>query len=80
VVQVLQSRMSPELRYLNALLSTEDETQLQELLNQAKQFGPELMQSVDAVQQMTFSRGQTTLSERIGVLKGRLEEVLNAGS
>jgi hypothetical protein len=32
------------------------------------------------VQQMTFSRGQTTLSERIGVLKGRLEEVLNAGS
>ena len=80
VVQVLQSRMSPELRFLNALLSVEDEPQLQELLQQAKQFGPELMESVDAVEQMTFSRGQTTLSERIGVLKGRLQEVLNSNA
>jgi len=79
VVQVLQSRMSPELRYLNEMLAAENEADLQALLQQARDFGPELMQSVEAVEQMTQSRGQAALSQRITGLKGRLQAVLNGG-
>jgi len=77
VVQILQSRMSPELRYLNELLAVEDEAQLQPLLQEALKFGPELIQSVEAVEQMTQARGQDALSQRINTLKGQLQKVLD---
>jgi hypothetical protein len=79
VVKALQSRMSPELQYLNALLAIDpaNESELTSMLEQARQFGPELMQSVDAVEQMTQQRGQGALAQRIGVLKGRLQKILN---
>ena len=78
VVGVLREQMQPELRFVNDLLSIEDDTALiAELQQQAPEFGDVLFDVLDAVQEIVTAQGQTAMIERLQFIKTEAQKILN---
>ena len=70
VVSVLQQNMQPELRFVNDLLSTEDDEAARKLLaERAGEFGEELLDVMDAVGQMLAQHGDQQMIEKLSFLR-----------
>jgi len=77
VVGMLQEQMTPELRFLNELLSAPDLATMQQMVNQqAGQFDRELLEVVDAVEQLFVSQGQQEGLDRLSLIRAALIQVL----
>lgn len=77
-VAILQSQMSPELQFLNQLLSTPDDASLQELIKaNAANFDAELLETLDAVEQMFAAQGQQAALTRLAQIRTALETALS---
>jgi predicted RNA-binding Zn-ribbon protein involved in translation (DUF1610 family) len=78
IVKVLQSQMSPELRFVNELLSTNTETEMrQHLENNVGQFDQSIFEVVDAVEQVLQQQGQAGAIQRLEVIRQALKAKLN---
>lgn len=75
VVEALRSQMSPELRFINELLGTEDDDQLRQAL--AAQVGnyrvADLLQLLDSVERILFEQQQAALLPRAHLIRTELE-------
>jgi hypothetical protein len=77
-VAILQSQMSPELQFLNQLLSAPDEATMQSLVKEhVGNFDGELMETLDAVEQMFAQQGQQAASQRLGQIRAALQAALS---
>lgn len=77
-VTILQSQMSPELQFLNDLLSAPDHTSMQALVNEkAASFGAELLETLNAVEQMFAAQGQQAAIARLAQIRQALEAALS---
>ncbi|MCA9903393.1 MAG: CpXC domain-containing protein [Anaerolineae bacterium] len=77
VMQVLQASMSPELRFINQLLSAPSQEEADKLLKeQVSNFGPGLLDLMDALMQAFEARGESMLVDRVKALRGQAAAVL----
>lgn len=77
-VKLLQEQMSPELRFLNALLSSESEAELQSLIaDNIASFDAELLEVADAVEQILGQQGQNALIQKLGYIRNVLTQALS---
>ena len=78
VVRVLREQMQPELRFVNDLLSIEDDTTLiGELQQQAPVYGDTLLDVLDAVQEIVLAQGQTDVVERLQFIKAEVHKIIS---
>jgi hypothetical protein len=77
VVSILQENMQPELRFVNQLLSVEDELEARKMvMEQASGFGKPLLEVMDAVGQVLAQRGEREAVEKLVFLRTAAEKVL----
>jgi hypothetical protein len=77
VVAALRDGMQPELRFINELLSTDSHEAARTLLAEhAPQYGPALLEMMDAVGQVLASRGDTQILQRLAVLRQEAAQML----
>ena len=77
IVGLLEGQMQPELRFVNALLSTKSDDEAKIMIaEQAKGFGDELLEVMDAVNAILIQQGNQPLQDRLGELRKEVELVL----
>ena len=77
-VALLQSQMSPELRFVNELLTAETDEAMQGIIDEkAGQFDASMMEVLDAVEAMLAQQGQAEAVQRLGKVRTALEGALN---
>lgn len=77
-VSLLQSQMSPELIFINDLLSAEDDDSMQVVLDERiGNFDAELLDVVDAVEGLLTKQGQQAAVARLGDIRQALIAVLS---
>lgn len=79
VMELLRSQMSPELRFLNELLSMDDATAMLQRLNaELQRYQPEdLLDMVDAIEEILQQQGQTMALQQLGIIRAELEKVVS---
>jgi hypothetical protein len=78
VVGVLRDNMQPELRFINELLSmTSEEDARAAIQEQAAQYGPRLLDMMDAVEGILESRGDAQILNRLAWIRETVEEALS---
>lgn len=78
IVGMLQSQMTPELRFLNHLLSTEDDQQLNQLIqDNLGNLSPEIYEVIDAVERLLVAQGQDAAIQRLAVIRSAIQQALN---
>ncbi len=78
IVGILRENMQPELRFINELLAAPSADEAIALLNaQAAQYGPQLLDMMDAVEQVLESRGEASILDRLAQLRAQAEQVLS---
>jgi hypothetical protein len=78
VVEVLQARMSPELRFINELLSAESEPAMVKLLQgRIGEFDDKLLATCDAVAAVLQEQGQAGALQRLGVIRQAIAQHLS---
>lgn len=78
VVTVLREQMQPELRFVNDLLSVEDDAEMrQRIAEQAPQFGAPLLEVIDAVERVLQAQGAGPVLQRLGVIREETVAVLD---
>lgn len=77
VVAMLEAQMTPELRFINELLSTESpEAEARLIAEKGGQFDEELLRTLDAVEEMMRSQGQPRFVQRIQSIRTSLQTTL----
>lgn len=77
-VSLLQAQMSPELRFINELLTAESESDMQAIVDEkATQFDASMLEVLDAVEAMLAQQGQREAIERLTKIRTLLAGVLN---
>lgn len=72
-VALLQSQMSPELRFINELLSAEDEAQMDTIIGEnIADFDEELLEVADAVEQVFLAQGQEAAVDKLNLIRKAL--------
>lgn len=75
VVQMLQSQMSPELRFLNELLSTPDDDTMRRMISERiDDFDGELAEAIESASDMLRSQGQTDILQRLEIIKQEVQK------
>lgn len=70
IVTILQQNMQPELRFMNALLSTETDEEAVALLSEGiDEFGPALLEIMDSVGRMLGQQGNQELMRKMAFLR-----------
>jgi hypothetical protein len=78
VVTVLQSTMSPELRFINQLLTAPSREDAEQLIrDEAAAIGPSLLDALDAVLRSLEARGDTTVAGHIQGLRAQVAAVVS---
>ncbi|MFN8376834.1 MAG: CpXC domain-containing protein [Anaerolineae bacterium] len=78
VISILQENMQPELRFVNQLLSLESDEEAQKMIaDHAADYGPELLDVMDAVGQVLAQRGDKETVEKLVFLRTAAEKVLS---
>ncbi|GAB4509763.1 MAG: CpXC domain-containing protein [Anaerolineae bacterium] len=79
VIRVLQSSMQPELRFVNDLLSVETDAEAEALLRaHAAEYGPELLEVMQAIEEILIAQGEQDLLNRLRHLQAAAQTVLNS--
>ena len=79
VVTIVQEDMKPELRFVNDLLTVEDDAQAKAMLNERiGEFGDELIEVMDAVEEMLGAQVEPALIERMKLLRQEAQKTLQA--
>jgi hypothetical protein len=79
VITILQEHMQPEMRFVNELLSVSSDEEARALVAQhAHEFDDNLLEVMDAIEQMLTSQGNQMLAERIKVLRSDTQQALNS--
>lgn len=76
-VELLQSQMTPELRFINDLLSAESPDAMQKLIDEKASDYDDLLDVVDAVEEMFEAQGQDEGIKRLSIIRATLEKALN---
>jgi hypothetical protein len=77
VVNVLQSNMPPELRFVNELLSApSDDAARQMLAQRVGEFGEGLLEAIDAVEEQLAAQGNPALMERLALVRSETAQAL----
>lgn len=77
-VAILQAQMSPELRFINELLSAEDDASMNSLIEEnIDEFDEGLLQMTDAVEQVLAAQGQQDMIERLHIVREALAAALS---
>lgn len=77
VVRILQENMQPELRFINELLSTDNDDEARKMIQaQAKQFGDPLLEVMDAVEEVLTEQGNDDLKKRLDNLRKEVANTL----
>ncbi len=77
-VAILQSQMSPELLFINDLLTTEDDASMQAIIDErVSNFDAELLQVLEAVEGLLTQQGQQEALERLGTIREALATALS---
>jgi hypothetical protein len=78
VVDILQSRMSPELRFINDLLSAESEAAMMDILQASiGEFDDRLLTTCDAVAEILQDQGQAGALQRLSVIRQAIAQHLS---
>lgn len=78
VVEILRANMSPELRFINTVLSVQTDEEAQKLIQEhAPQLGGSLIEAFYAVEQMLADQNNPALIQRVQTLRNMTEKVLN---
>lgn len=79
VISILQENMQPELRFVNELLTADSEQQAKEMIAQrAKDFGDELLEVMDAVEQVLIQQNNPAVVKRLQTLRIETQQALKA--
>ena len=73
-VALLQSQMTPELRFINDLLSAETPEAMQQLVTEKAKDYDDLLDVVDAVEELFEAQGQAEGIKRLGIIREALEK------
>lgn len=77
VIETLRANMSPELRFINTILSAPTDEEAQKLIQeQAPQLGGGLLEAFHTVEQLLLD-GEPALKKRLQTLRAMTEKVLN---
>lgn len=77
-VAILQSQMSPDLRFINELLTAEDEDTMNNLIEEnIGEFGEELLEMTEAVEQVLAAQGQEAMIGRLNAIREALATALS---
>lgn len=77
LLEAIQANMDPELRFVNDLLTAEDEAAAQELLKQGMtDFGPPLLDVMRALEQALADQGQEELRSQLAALREQASTLL----
>lgn len=77
VVGMLQNQMTPELRFLNDLLSAPDEATMQQMVQQgAAEFGGDLLEVVDAIERLFTAQGQQEGLQRLQRIRAAISQFI----
>ena len=74
-VDILQSQMTPELRFINDLLGAESPEAMQKLVDEKAQDYDDLNEVVDAIEDLFKSQGQDEGIRRLGIIREALNKV-----
>lgn len=78
VINILQETMQPELRFINELLTQDDETKIHQMIAEvAPEYGEGLLEVMDAVEQILVSQGNMPMIEKLQALKSQTQAVLS---
>lgn len=78
IMRIVQENMTPEVRFINNLLTTPDEASAQQMIDEkANEFGPELLEVFDALEEVIASQGQQDVLERLKHLRSLTEATLS---
>ncbi|MBL8116066.1 MAG: CpXC domain-containing protein [Anaerolineae bacterium] len=79
VVAALQANMPPELRFINELLNTPEESEaIRLIIDRAGEFGDSLLGALDAVEQQLLAQGNPRLLQRFDVIRRELTQQLSS--
>jgi hypothetical protein len=76
-VAILQSQMTPELRFINDLLAAESPEAMQKLIDDKADGYDDLLDVVDAVEELFEAQGQEEGIKRLEIIREALEKALN---
>lgn len=76
--EVLQSQMQPELRFVNDLLGMSEAEAEKTVKEQAANFGPELIEVIDAVHSLLAQQGNIELQHRLEAIKKLVMQTTNS--
>jgi hypothetical protein len=76
-VAILQSQMTPELRFINDLLAAESPEAMQKLIDDKADDYDDLLDVVDAVEELFEAQGQEEGIKRLEIIREALEKALN---
>jgi hypothetical protein len=69
VVEIVQSRMEPELLLVNRLLNAQNDDEVSALLQEAQGYGESIIDVMAAAEQMLVTQGQNAAAQRLGQLR-----------
>jgi hypothetical protein len=70
IIAALQSQMQPELRFVDELLNLESDDEIRSRISEhAADFGPELLEVIDAVHQILEVQGQRAMLARLSMIR-----------
>jgi len=79
VVAALQANMPPELRFINELLNSPEESEaIRLIIDRAGEFGDSLLGALDAVEQQLLAQGNPRLLQRFDVIRRELTQQLSS--
>jgi len=79
VVAALQANMPPELRFINDLLNSPEESEaIRLIIDRAGEFGDSLLGALDAVEQQLLAQGNPRLLQRFDVIRRELTQQLSS--
>lgn len=79
VVSILREHMQPELVFVNELLAVEDEAEASVMVaEQAREYGDDLLEVMDAVEQVLKSQGDDEMVQRLQSLRIEAAQALQA--
>jgi len=78
VVEVLQENMAPELQFVNQLLSTETDDEVQQMIaDHADEYGEVLFEVLEMVEDVMSSRNDDAMLQKVAFLRDEITRVLN---
>jgi len=78
IMRIVQENMRPEVRFINDLLAAPSEQEARQMMDaQMSNFGPELLEVFDALEEVIAAQGQTQVLERLKHLRSMAAQAIS---